>query len=179
MHDKKNLILSIIKFTLLFLFTGLVFCIKPVYSSFELKSENSVEVEIISVEELKELIKNRNGKLLLMNVWATWCAPCREEFPDLVKLANEYGEEIDIIGISVDFPEEIDTKIIPFLKKQNAVFTNYVIKVVEPENFINLLNEDWSGAIPATFVYDEKGNQVEYLIGKQTYEEFEKVVKKL
>lgn len=167
------------KINLIFLLAGLVFWIKPVYSSFELTAENSIEVEIITVEELKELIKNRNGKPLLINAWATWCAPCREEFPDLVKIANEYYGQIDVVGISVDFPEEIDSKIIPFLKKQNADFKNYVIKVIEPEDFINLLNESWSGAIPATFIYNVKGNQVRYLIGQQSFEEFKKVIENL
>ena len=151
----------------------------PVVAETVNKTSPDIVLDVFDFNQLEPLLSKNDDKIYVINFWATWCAPCREEFSDLVKLANEYGEEIDVIGISVDFPEEIDTKIIPFLKKQNAVFANYVIKVVEPENFINLLNEDWSGAIPATFVYDEKGNQVEYLIGKQTYEEFEKVVKKL
>jgi thiol-disulfide isomerase/thioredoxin len=166
-------------FNLLILLTGLVFWTEPVYPSFELPVSKSIEIEIITVDDLENLIKNRTGKPLLINIWATWCAPCREEFPDLVKIAHEYGDKIDVVGISVDFPEEIDSKIIPFLKKQNVLFTNYVIKVIEPEDFINLLNKEWSGAIPATFIYNEKGNQIKYLIGRQRYKEFEAVIKNL
>ena len=158
---------------------GLIFIIKSVYPLTELPASNSIKVEIISVEKLEELIKNRNGKPLLINVWATWCAPCREEFPDLVKLADEYSNKIDVVGISVDFPEEIDSKIVPFLKNQNVTFANFVIKVIEPEDFINLLSKDWSGAVPATFIYNENGDQIRYLIGKQSYKEFEKVVDEL
>lgn len=163
----------------LILLVALVFLVKPVYSSFRLRIGDLPEVKVITVDELDGIIENRNGKPLLINIWATWCAPCREEFPDLVKIANDYGHKIDVVGISVDFPEEIDSKIIPFLKKQNAGFTNCVLKVFEPEDFINLLNKDWSGAIPATFIYDKKGNQVENFIGRQSFEEFEKAVKVL
>ena len=166
------------KINLIFLIAGLVYGIKPVYSFTNVQKNDSPEVKVITVSELKNLINDRSGKPLLINVWATWCAPCREEFPDLVKIANEYYGQIDVVGISVDFPEEIDSKIIPFLKKQNASFNNYVIKVIEPENFINLLNENWSGAIPGTFIYDKNGGQVKHLIGKQSYEEFEKAVLK-
>lgn len=166
-------------FKLYVFITVIVLWIKPGYSFFEPPSLNVIDVKIISIEELKELIKNRDGKPLLINVWATWCAPCREEFPDLVKIANEYFDQIDVVGISVDFPEEIDSKIIPFLKKQNADFKNYIIKVIEPEDFINLLNKNWSGAIPATFIYNGIGNQVRYLIGKQSFEEFKKVIESL
>jgi thiol-disulfide isomerase/thioredoxin len=174
MYYKKNLSKSMKKISFLILIAGLVFLIKPVYALIDSPSEKSIKVEIVSIKDLRKIIENRIGKPLLINVWATWCAPCREEFPDLVKIANEYYGQIDVVGISVDFPEEIDSKIIPFLKKQNADFKNYVIKVIEPEDFINLLNENWSGAIPATFIYDGNGEQIKYLIGKQSYEEFEK-----
>jgi thiol-disulfide isomerase/thioredoxin len=143
------------------------------------QNNNPLPVKIISTAELEKLIKERNGKPLLINVWATWCAPCREEFPDLVKIAENFGDKIDVVGISVDFPEEIDSKVIPFLKKHNAQFANYVVKVTDPEDFINLLNKDWFGAIPATFIYDEKGNQKEFLIGKQSYKNFEEVLIKV
>ena len=166
-------------FKLLIFVTGIILWMKPVYSFFELPLLNVVDVKIISIDELEEFIKNRDSKPLLINVWATWCAPCREEFPDLVKIANEYYDQIDVVGISIDFPEEIDSKIIPFLKKQNADFKNYVVRVIEPEDFINLLNENWSGAIPATFFYNEKGNQVRYIIGKQSFEDFKKVIESL
>ena len=179
MHDKENLRVMTKHFKLFIFLAGIVLWIKPVYSFFEQPDPGVIDVKIISIEELKDFIQNRGGKPLLINVWATWCAPCREEFPDLVKMANEYHNKIDVVGISVDFPEEIDSKIIPFLKKQNADFKNYVIKVIEPEDFINLLNENWSGAIPATFIYDENGEQIEYFIGKQSYEEFEKAVLKV
>lgn len=166
-------------FNLIILLTGLIILIKPLYISFELLAARSIEVEIITVDDLGHLIEDRNGRPLLVNVWATWCAPCREEFPDLVKISNKYGNKIDVVGISVDFPGEIDSKVIPFLKKHNAVFTNYVIKVTEPEDFINLMNKEWSGAVPATFIYDKTGNQIEYLVGKRKFEEFEKVIENL
>ena len=78
--------------------------------------------------------------------------------------------------ISVDDPEILNSYVIPFLKNQNAEFENYILKVVEPEDFINLLDKNWSGAIPATFLYDREGNQSDVLIGMQSYESFEQAV---
>jgi thiol-disulfide isomerase/thioredoxin len=163
------------KIIIILLVTGLFFLIKPV--SFTLLPDPAVEV--IDVKKLKEIINNRNGKPLLVNVWATWCVPCREEFPELVKITDKFGDRVDMIGISVDFPEEKDSKVVPFLKEQKVEFKNYIIKVVEPEDFINLLNEDWNGAVPATFIYDKKGAQKEFLLGKQSYSDFENGVKKI
>jgi len=154
--------------------SGLILTVKP--DILFCQSVSELVVETINVEKLGEFLSNRNGKPLLINVWATWCVPCREEFPDLVKLSEEYKTKIDIVGISVDFPEEIDSKVIPFLNKHNAGFTNFVVDVKDPEDFINLLNKEWSGAIPATFLYDRNGKQLKYLVGKTDLEGFEKMI---
>ena len=143
------------------------------------QSKSVSGVKIINISDLSQIVKENKGNPLLINVWATWCAPCREEFPDLVKLAINYNEKLKVIGISADDSDVIDSKVIPFLKKNNAEFENYLIKAVDPEDFINLLNKDWSGAIPATFIYDNNGAQKEMLIGKRSYEEFEQAINKV
>ncbi|MCX7797629.1 MAG: TlpA family protein disulfide reductase [Melioribacter sp.] len=140
------------------------------------ESDNSV-IEKIDKNKLQKLIKERKGKVLFLNVWATWCAPCREEFPSIVKLSNEF-KDVDFVGISVDFPEEVETKIIPFLKSNKSTFTNYVNSLEDDEELINLLNEKWSGAIPATFIFDKKGKLLYFLEGKKSYEEFKKHIEK-
>lgn len=143
------------------------------------QNKNKLNVEVLNFEKFKSLIDNNRNSPLLINVWATWCIPCREEFPELVKLSNDYKDKVRVIGISLDEPEVLDAQVVPFIKNNNAEFENYILKVIEPEDFINLLNKEWSGAIPATFVYDKNGNQEEILIGKQSYESFEKAVRKV
>jgi len=171
------MILIFLKSLLFYFCFVLVFEFNPdIYS----QSKTTPEVKIINASDLKLILEEGKGSaILLINVWATWCEPCREEFPDLVKLSDEYKMSIRFIGISADEVEDLDEKVIPFLKKQKAQFENYLIKVAEPEDFIDLLNKDWSGAIPATFIYDKKGKQTEVLIGKQSYEEFESSIKKV
>lgn len=141
--------------------------------------KDSYKVEIINLSDLEKIIDGSDGRALLINVWATWCAPCREEFPELVKLANNYSKEVRVVGISVDEKGDLDSKVIPFLKNQSASFQNYLLKVVDPEDFINALNKNWGGAIPATFIYDKTGNQKKMIIGKQTYTVFESAIKKV
>jgi thiol-disulfide isomerase/thioredoxin len=141
------------------------------------QSDISSQIKIINVTELSELINANKDRILLINVWATWCVPCRDEFPDLVKISNTFKDKVRVVGISVDDPEILDSKVILFLKNQKAEFENYLLKVIEPEDFINLLSKEWSGAIPATFLFDKKGNQKDKLIGKQSYELFEQAVK--
>ncbi len=131
------------------------------------------EVSEITIDELNDIIKNREGRVLLINIWATWCVPCKEEFPDLIKIAEKYNEQIELIGISIDFPDEVESKIIPFLIKLNPNFTNYVSVENDAEKFINNLNSEWSGAIPATFFYDSDGKQFLFYEGKMSFKEIE------
>jgi thiol-disulfide isomerase/thioredoxin len=143
------------------------------------QSGSSIDVKMIKTSDLELIVEEAKGSALFINVWASWCAPCREEFPELVKLSEEYKSEMKFIGISADEVEDIDEKVIPFLEKQNAQFQNYLIKVSDPEDFINALNKDWSGALPATFIYNKAGTQAKMLIGKQSYEQFEQAIKKV
>ena len=131
----------------------------------------NVEVYEITIDELNDIIKSREGKVLLINIWATWCVPCKEEFPDLIKFSEKYGEQIELIGISIDYPDEVESKIIPFLNKLKPNFINYVNVENDTEKFINNLNPDWSGAIPATFFYDSEGKQFSFYEGKMSFEE--------
>jgi thiol-disulfide isomerase/thioredoxin len=147
--------------------------------SHQISRAQSYRISLLNEAKFDSLVQNRDGKILLINVWATWCVPCREEFPNLVRLTKVYqGKDVDIIGISADFPDEIDDKIIPFLMKQKVNFENYLQNFRNQEDFINKLSPEWQGALPATFVYDTSGKMREFLLGKQTYESFQNAIEK-
>jgi len=183
----KNLI------TLIFALILLVGCGKQGGKSEEPGSEDSriqaqtrgeiqYEYEVESLDEsgLKQLIARRNGKLLFLNLWATWCASCREEFPDLIKLVEQYSNsDVEFVGLSVDYPDEIEAKIIPFLKMNPVNFKIYVQDFKDEEDLIQFLNKDWSGAIPATFIFDSDGIQQAFLPEVRSYEEFKQELDRL
>jgi thiol-disulfide isomerase/thioredoxin len=132
-----------------------------------------IEVPLLDAKGFRSLIEKHNGKVLFINTWATWCVPCKEEFPDLVRLQDHFkNSDVVFIGISVDLPDDVDSKIKPFLTSQKVNFQNYVQNFKEPADLINLLNENWRGAVPATFIYDKRGNQQAFLLGKHTFDEF-------
>ncbi len=139
--------------------------------------ENKIYIDKIDKTKLQKLVKERKGKILFLNIWATWCTPCREEFPSIIKLSSEF-KDVEFIGITVDFPDEIETKIKPFLKKYNVTFQNYVNVFNSDEELINTLNEKWNGALPATFIFDKKGKQIFFLEEKKSYEEFKNYIEK-
>ena len=111
---------------------------------------------------IKQLLKPGGGKPLLVNFWATWCIPCREEFPDLVKIDREYRGKIDFFTVSLDFIEEIDTAVPKFLSEMKAEMPTYLLTSADENTLIPSIAKDWSGALPFTILYNEKG-EITYL----------------
>jgi len=145
-----------------------------------LVEQMELNVELFDLTTWQDIRTRYQGKILFINTWATWCLPCKEEFPDLVKLAKNYqNSDVVIIGVSVDYPDELESKVIPFLRSQSVNFSNYVQNFKKPETLINLFNDQWRGAVPATFIYDKNGIQKAFLLGKQTYNDFKDAIENI
>ena len=112
---------------------------------------------------------------MLVNVWATWCLPCREEFPDLLRVAKEFeGRGLRLVLVSADF-SDATSDVTKFLTEQGVDFPT-LLKAGKDEAFVDGLDRRWTGAIPATFVYDERGKLVRYWEGKADYKSLKKRV---
>lgn len=139
------------------------------------------KVTQIDIEGLKKLLKP-NGKPLLINFWATWCDPCREEFPDLVKLDAEYKGRVDFITVSLDDLDDIATLVPKFLLEVKADMPAYLLKTPDESAAISMVAKDWSGNLPLTVLYNTSGEQAYMRAGKFKYEtlrnELAKVVAK-
>jgi len=107
-----------------------------------------------------------NGKPLLVNFWATWCDPCREEFPDLVKLGAEFKGKIDFITVSLDDLADISGAVPKFLAEQKAEMPAFLLKVEDEGAVISAIAKDWSGGLPFTILYNEKGEIAYFKQGK-------------
>lgn len=138
----------------------------------------SSEVTVVNLKQLKEVIQNRKGKILVLNVWATWCIPCKEEIPDLIELQKK-RKDVEVIGLSIDYDDEVESKVKPFVKREKISFKVLVNGEKSDEKLINFLSSNWNGAIPATFIYNTNGKQVLALEGKKSYRQFEEALKKV
>ena len=122
------------------------------------------KVTEIDEPALKSLLGAGAGRArpLLVNFWATWCVPCREEMPDLVKLREQYDESrLDFVLVSLDDPSDIDKAVPEFLAEQRAShLTSYLLRAADESGAINLVDPSWSGELPATFLYDRSGGVV-------------------
>jgi thiol-disulfide isomerase/thioredoxin len=122
------------------------------------------KVAEVKEDGLKSLLKagEARERPLLVNFWATWCAPCREEFPDLVKLRGRYAaEQIDFALVSLDDISDIETAVPDFLVESGAsALPAYLLHSEDDNAAINLVDPQWGGELPATFLYDRSGHLV-------------------
>jgi thiol-disulfide isomerase/thioredoxin len=144
------------------------------------KSQKPVVVSPIDTEALKTIVTEQRERPLLINFWATWCDPCREEFPDLVKIDKEYRPRaVDFITISLDEMSDIKTLVPQFLGSMRATMPAYLLDVSDPEPAIELIDKGWAGSLPATFLFNEKGEVVFKKIGRVKPDELRAAIDKL
>src|SRR5215218_1269131 len=140
-------------------------------------------VSPIDTEALKTLLTQQRQHPLLVNFWATFCDPCRDEFPDLVKIDKDYRpQSLEFVTVSLDDVSEIKNGVPKFLDAMKATMPAYLLDASDPEPAINLVDPRWRGDLPATFLYNEKGEVVYKHIGRvntaELREAIEKAVKK-
>lgn len=119
-------------------------------------------VKEIDADGLKKLLQRGDAQAarpLLVNFWATWCVPCRKEFPDLVKIDAEYrGREIEFALVSADDVSEIKTTVPKFLREMRAAsMPAYLLNATDTEAAIAQVDPAWGGELPATFLFDRQG----------------------
>jgi thiol-disulfide isomerase/thioredoxin len=126
-----------------------------------------------------KMIAAQEGKVVLVNFWATYCVPCRAEMPALVKLQEKYAAKgFVLITISADEPEH-EGRAQAFLDATKVTGARYLRKANNDDAFINSIDPKWSGALPASFLYDRAGKKVKSLIGEADLKALEAQIQKL
>lgn len=127
---------------------------------YEKWAELPVTLSEITVDEIKELLRNPGNKLRLINVWATWCGPCTMEFPDFVSIDRMYrGRDFEFVSITTDKPEKKE-KALEFLKQQQASNKNFIFSGSDVYQLIDAIDREWKGALPYTLLVEPGGKIV-------------------
>lgn len=143
----------------------------------EAEGQNSPLLKDVTGRELQKIIASYQGeKAVLVNVWATWCAPCIEEFPDIVKIQRKYEDQLRVVFVSTDFPDSRD-KALAFLKDHNVDWTTY-FKTGSDEAFIEAISKEWTGAMPFTKILNKQGEVVARWENSASFSKFNKHVKR-
>lgn len=132
----------------------------------------------INKDDLIRLTSLRNDTTYVINFWATWCSPCVKEigyFEDLHRVKS--GSPMKVVLVSLDFPNTIDRRVIPFLKEKKITAPVMLMTDLDYNSWIDRVDPSWSGALPATLIYDS-GRRI-FLEKELTKEELFSRVEKL
>lgn len=129
------------------------------------KSDNSSnnlitdELEIVDFEGLKKYLNSDDDTTYVVNFWATWCAPCIKELPYFEMLQQNYAQEIEVILVSLDFPNQYDTKLKPYIKDNNIKSKVIALDDIDMNSWIPQVDPNWDGAIPITIIHNRDKRQ--------------------
>jgi len=136
-------------------FILVLFICLTVNSSAQDKVKVYAKFKTFEAEHLQQLDTN---KTYVINFWATWCVPCVKELPYFEALQNKYKDkDVEILLVSLDLVSQMESKLIPFIKKNKLNTQVVLLTDGQVNNWIDLIDPSWSGAIPATLVI--KGGQ--------------------
>jgi thiol-disulfide isomerase/thioredoxin len=137
------------------------------------------KVEYIKVPDLEKILKNPDNKLFVVNLWATWCAPCVKELPGFEKVAREYDDSrVKFIMISLDFPSEVENQLLPFLKKNQISLDVAVMTDTDYDSWVRKIDKDWQGNIPSTLLFNNTRKTRYFHSGDLSESELKKLIDK-
>jgi len=118
-----------------------------------------------------------NGKLTLVNIWATWCPPCKMELPDLGQLAKDFAEQkVQFLGIATDVIKNDEAALNiakSLLSDSSAEYPNVIIN----EQIDSILFQNQIQSIPTTILFDASGNIIgDFIVGMRSYDEFSSLI---
>lgn len=143
-------------------------------------SEETKQLAIPSYdfEEFEKLLQKNNDSTYVINFWATWCKPCIKELPYFEKINTEYADDkVKVILVSLDFPDLLEKQVIPFIESRGIQSQVLLLDDGDANSWIPKVDESWSGAIPATVIYNS--TERKFFEKEFTYEELEKEIKSI
>jgi thiol-disulfide isomerase/thioredoxin len=134
--------------------------------------------QLVDLAGYKDVVAKYQGKGLLVTFWATWCQPCREEYPMIAELAKEYAPQgLAVIGVSLD--EDADMGLVrQFLDKAHPGFPNYRQKPgIDSDAFYQGVNPEWRGTMPQTDFYARDGHLARFFVGQKSKDAFVQAIR--
>ena len=140
-------------------------------------TKKTASLPLIDAAGYQSVLAKYRGKPVMVNFWATWCEPCRYEFPLIVQLAHQYQPKgLVVLGVNLD--DDADMRLVrDFLAKNQPPFPSVRQKPgIDVDAFYHAVNPAWTGTMPQTIFYDRDGKMAGYFFGGQSRENFETAI---
>lgn len=136
------------------------------------------EIRRVTAKQIRALVDERKGKVVVVNFWASWCPPCVREFPAISRVYEQYRDKgLDLFAVALNAPEEIE-EIKQFLAEQKPPFSIYLADP-DDKTFNETVLEEWYGEMPLTLVFNTAGQRVLAHKSEITYDQLSKMVEPL
>jgi len=147
------------------------------FVSFTALNAQQTEVSIMKYEDLEKHIQKDNDKLVVVNFWATTCAPCVKELPHFMEINNKYKGQPDFKMILVSLDRLVDReRVLKFIKNKNLTAEVILLDDIKRMNtWIPRFEKNWDGNIPVTIFY-KNGEKVYFNDGEMSKEDLEKTI---
>jgi thiol-disulfide isomerase/thioredoxin len=143
-------------FSLLVAFIILAIPFKGMIENNEGIEQAQPSVPVLNFDAFQHMLHFDDDKTYIINFWATWCRPCIKELPFFEQIGEEYKDKnVEVILVSLDFPDRLETAVIPFINRHNLKSKVLILDDANQNRWIPLVSEKWSGAIPATLIYNK------------------------
>jgi len=134
---------------------------------------------VIDLQGYQKILEQYKGHPLVVTFWATWCEPCRDEYPMLNELAKQYAPQgLKVVGISMDQDGDL-ILMRRFLARYKPVFPNYRKGKGDEDAFSNAVMPDWKESLPASFFYARDGRQIGHLVGASDRDTYDAAIRML
>lgn len=128
----------------------------PILAPKDVLKGDNISLNIYDFDGLEPLLYKEDNKTYIINFWATWCKPCVEELPSFEKINQTYkGKNVEVILVSLDMPRMYKSHLIPFIQKKDLQSDIVILDDPKQNDWIPKVNAEWSGAIPATIIYNK------------------------
>jgi thiol-disulfide isomerase/thioredoxin len=136
---------------------------------------DGMSVKAYNYEGLKHFLNQKNDTTYVVNFWATWCVPCVAELPHFEALNEKYKDnKVKVLLVSLDMDKKIESQLIPFIKKRQLKSEVIILRDPDADSWISQIDSSWTGAIPATLIYNK--DQRKFYEKSFTYDGLEKEV---
>jgi thiol-disulfide isomerase/thioredoxin len=137
----------------------------------------NAQVKLLTLNQLEKRVAQGIDTTFVINFWATWCQPCVKELPNFEQLQlNNKEKPVKVILVSLDFKSKLKSQVIPFVKQNNIKAEVYLINEADQQAFIEKLDKQWTGAIPATLFINTKSKKRLFFEKEFNYQELNKTL---
>ncbi|MBL7775858.1 MAG: TlpA family protein disulfide reductase [Saprospiraceae bacterium] len=136
------------------------------------------DIPFVKADQLTAWKNSASDTVYVLNFWATWCAPCVAELPEFEKLHEQYaGQPVQVILISNDFRRDVEKKLIPFVRRKKLKSRVVFLDERTPNDWIDLVSTEWTGAIPATLIVRKNRNYERFFEKRLHFDELDGAVR--